>query len=138
MKEFQTDIEHGSHKGQARFNVKLEPMMKFLGFANDGQHGERGFDRHAVIPRTFFADFDISRKALGAAKAVVGQHNFVPIAQVVQEGVIRHVHFVPNPTANLSKGVEYPGYLNADTPAAFVAAFSPILLLGTTLADREY
>src|SRR5262249_47441744 len=73
MEQFQADVEHGSHKSQARFNVKLEPMMKFLGFANDSQHGERGFNHHAVIPRTFFADFDIIGQALGAAKAVVLQ-----------------------------------------------------------------
>src|SRR5260221_14201138 len=127
MKQFQADIEHSSHKGQAGFNVKLKPKMNLLGFANDSQHRERGFNAHAVIPLALLAQFDILRNAVSAAEAPVGEHNFVPIAQIVQKGGIRHVHFVPDPAADLSEGIEYPSHINAHTHLALIAPLVPAI-----------
>src|SRR5436190_23739652 len=92
-------------------------MLDLLGVANDGQHREGSFNRQAVMPGVCLADFEVIGQATRPAEAVVGEHDFVPIAQVVQKRVIDHVHCVPNPSADLSKGVEYPSQLNADTPA---------------------
>lgn len=137
MEQFQADIEHSSHKSKASFNVNLNAMMDFLGVANDGHHRERGFNHHAVIPGAFLADFDVIGNALSTAEPPVGEHTFVPIAQVIQKGVIRDVHFVPNPASDLSEGVEYPSHLKADTPPTFITALGPNLLLAAALPDRK-
>src|ERR1700730_4482093 len=115
MKKGVQDVEHGNRVSQTSVKVGFSAMMDFLGFANDGQQGKGRFDDHAVIPSAFFAQLDVIRNAVGAAKAPVGQQNtfLVVLLQEVQEVVIRAVHGLPNPAADLSKGVEYPAQFQA-------------------------
>src|SRR5215831_3203446 len=106
VKEFQADIEHRSHKGQAGFNIKLNTLMKFLGIGNDREHGKSGFDRHPVIPSAFFAEVEVIRNTISPANAPIGKDNFVPFIPIIQEGVISTIHLVPNPAADPAESVE--------------------------------
>src|SRR5260221_567592 len=85
-------------------------MMKLLGLADDGQHREGGFNHHAVIPGAFLADFDVIGHAMSTAETPIGEHDFVPIAQIIQKGFIQHIHFVPNPAADFPEVIDYPSY----------------------------
>src|SRR6266705_4657671 len=124
VKEFQTDIEHGDGISQASLDVSRQAMMDFLGFADDGNHRKRCFDDHAVIPGAFLAQLDVARQAVGTAKAPICQQNgfAVVVFKEVQKIVVWAVHGIPNPTADLSKSVEYPAQLHAHAPPTFILA----------------
>src|ERR1700730_4780240 len=107
MKERVQDVEHGNSVSETSVKVGFGAMMDFLSFADDGQQGKGRFDDHAVIPSPLFAQLDVIRNAGGAAKAPIRQQNtfIIVFLKEVQEVVIRAVHGIPNPAANLSKGV---------------------------------
>jgi hypothetical protein len=139
MKERVQDVEHGNSVSETSVKVGFGAMMDFLGFANDGQQGKGRFDDHAVIPGALFAELDVIRNAVGAAKAPISQNNRLPIVflEEIQEIVIRAVHSIPNPAAHLTEGVEYPAQLHANAPAAFIFALFSELLGGASFTDRE-
>src|SRR5579871_1207724 len=114
-------------------------MMDFLGITDYSQQRKGGFDDHAVVPGALFADLDVGRQAVGRAEAPIGQDDGLTIIflKEVQEMLVSIVHFVPNPATNLTTTVEDPTQLDTHTPAAFVAAFGPELLLGAALANRK-
>src|SRR5258706_11276715 len=114
-------------------------MMDFLGMTHNSQERKGGFDHHAVIPGSLFADFDVVRYTVGTAEAPVSQQDgFLSIClKEVQELVVSIVHFVPNPAADLTKPVENPTQFHAHTPAPFVLALGPKLLAGTPFPNRE-
>src|SRR5437764_14798458 len=105
-------------------------MMNFLGVTHHGQQRKGGFDQHPVIPGSLLTDFDVVRHTLGTAEAPVSQHDrfLVIFFEEIQKVLVGTVHFVPNPTANLTETVENPTQLDPDTPASFVAALGPKLL----------
>ena len=114
-------------------------MVDFLGVSDHGQQRKGGFDNHPVVPGALFADLDIGRHTVGTTKAPVGQNHCLTIIflKEVQEILVCAVHFVPNPATYLTAAVEHPTQLDAHTPAPFVAAFGPELLLGAALANGK-
>src|SRR5258708_1118295 len=114
-------------------------MVDFLGVTDHGQQRKGGFDYHAVIPCSLFAEFDVVRHAVGTAKAPLGQDHSLTIVffKEVQEILVSVVHFVPNPATHLTAAIENPTQFDAHTPAPFVAAFRPKLLLGAALTNGK-
>lgn len=126
--ESQADIEHGGHKSQTGLNINFKAVMNFLGLANNSEHGKSGFDGHAVIPSAFRAEFDVIGNTVGTAEAPIDPHNFVPLIEIVQKGIIGHIHLVPNPASDASVGVEYLTDFDTHTPAPFIFILGTILL----------
>src|SRR5258706_15121364 len=114
-------------------------MMDFLGVTAHRQQGKGGFDQHSVIPCSLFTTLHVIRYASSAAEAPISQQDslLVIFLKKIQKGLIRTVHFVPNPATSLPETVENPAQFHADTLASFIAALGSKLPLGASLADRE-
>ena len=67
--------------------------------ADDGDHRQRRFDMHALIPGAFGTPFAVVGNALGTAQAIVGQDNALPVHAPVSAGgsVDRGHSWCPNP-----------------------------------------
>src|SRR6266566_171099 len=108
MKEREQDIEHSHHRSQTSLDVGPEAMMDALEVADDGDHRQRRFDTHALIPGAFGTQFAVVRNALGTAEAIVSQHNALPVHLLNHrvEALIVDIHGVPIPGYHLALLIE--------------------------------
>src|SRR5215470_19107377 len=122
------------------FNIGFETMVHFLGVTHDSQQRKGSFHDHPVIPSSLFAEFYIVWHTFSTTKAPVSQHNALSIVflKEIQEILIGTVHFVPNPTTDLTETVKNPAPFHAHTPPTFILALGPELLVGTAFSNREY
>src|SRR5258708_13861929 len=114
-------------------------MMDFLGVTDHRQQGKGGFDQHSVIPSSLFTNLHVIRYASSAAEAPISQQDslLVIFLKEIQKGLIRTVHFVPNPATSLPETVENPAQFHAHTPPSFIPALGSKPPLVAALAYRE-
>src|SRR5947209_5578695 len=139
MKQGQTDIKHGDGVSQVGLDMVFSSIKDFLGITDDSQQRKGSFHNHAVIPRAFLAQFDVGRHTRSTAKAPISQDNRLAVVflKESQEILVRTVHLIPNPAADLPTAVKNPTQLDAHTPAAFVLTLSAKLRFGTTFSNRK-
>ncbi len=139
MKKSQQHVEHRHRIGQTCFNVGGDPMENLLGMTHYRLHRESSFNDHALIPGAFFAQLEIRRYAIFAAKAQISQGNghAIQTLNLIVEILVMGIHRQPFPAHNTPQVIEYPAQFDPNRPASFILVLFAYLFVTPSFADRK-
>src|SRR6266516_1051225 len=116
----------------------LNAMIQFLRVEQLRDPAQVRFDREALVPSATLAEFDVTRRSILLAKALVGQRNRLAVIPGCQlsKGVITLIGRQPSPIDDLARIVDQPGQFDADKRASVRFAFLANLLLAAAIDPR--
>ena len=128
-------IEGGYGERQARLKIGPAPMHDLFEMADERQHREDRFNKHAVLPLTALTQFEVGRIAFCGMEGRITQddHASIDLANQPLKGVICHIGRATVPPHHQAILVHQQAELAPDNPAMVGQTFPTNLLRAAAL-----
>jgi len=133
--DHQIECRHG--EGQACPEVVPTTMHYLLEMPDQGEHGEHGFDHHALVPLATFAEFEVGGVSLTGMEPGITQNDhlvFKPPNQGLKAGIV-NIGSSTVPGSDQTQMIEHQAKFASHDPAMIGAPLLPHLAGATSFPD---